>query len=382
MTQPPDRPGICFTAIVKDEERCIRRCLESVKPWITCWAISDTGSRDKTVEIVNEVLGDLPGVLRHDKWQDFSTNRNLALYAAKDIAQRVGAAYIMTLDADEELVMPEDVNLSLLEQDGYTAPFIRPEEHEDESTWHRMLLAKSDMNWHFEGTVHEQLVCPGARVGLLLDFKVISHFDGARQLKGELDKYKADAKILKRAVKKNPKDARAWFYYARAVASAGKIDAAIDAYRTRIRLGGGFAEEVFHCYYQIAALKEMRGDHWEDIARAYLQAHNARPTRAEPLWALSVIHRQAGEHVLAEMFARRAASLPFPVSDGLFVNRSIYEWRALDEFAGTLAQLGHLQEASDVLEHMLTKRELPAENRVVVLKNLEAVQAILTEGQT
>ena len=44
--------GLCM--IVKDEEHCIERCLESVSKYIDTWCICDTGSSDKTKEIICE----------------------------------------------------------------------------------------------------------------------------------------------------------------------------------------------------------------------------------------------------------------------------------------------------------------------------------------
>ena len=37
--------------IVRDEARCIGRCLESARPWVDRMLVLDTGSRDDTVAI-------------------------------------------------------------------------------------------------------------------------------------------------------------------------------------------------------------------------------------------------------------------------------------------------------------------------------------------
>ena len=48
------RPTVTLCMIVKDEEHIIRDCLSSIAPYIDRYDISDTGSSDKTKEIIKE----------------------------------------------------------------------------------------------------------------------------------------------------------------------------------------------------------------------------------------------------------------------------------------------------------------------------------------
>ena len=50
-----ERPTVSLTMIVKDEEHIIRECLESIAPYIDRYDISDTGSTDKTKEIIKNL---------------------------------------------------------------------------------------------------------------------------------------------------------------------------------------------------------------------------------------------------------------------------------------------------------------------------------------
>lgn len=367
--------GLCFTAIVRNEAAVIERCLNSVRPFISCWAIADTGSTDATRAVISSTLAGIPGVLRLDKWQDFATNRNLALRAARRQARHFGARYIITLDADEELV-PEgelaQADFDQLTEDSYNAVFTRP----DECThWQRKLLMRSDQPWEYQGVVHEQPLCPGKKTGLVTGLHVVSHRDGNRAKDGERKKYLRDAKLLKQAVRVNPQDARSQFYLARTLASAGKLWPALEAYRKRIAMGPcANSEELFHSWYQVAAIREMLGFHWQDIAAAYLEAANDRPWRAEPWWALAVLYHQAGMLGVAELYARRAAALPYPNQDGLFVQKTVYEWRAADELACILSKVGRLEEARRVLERLSQRPQLPAEERERVAANIQAIK--------
>jgi tetratricopeptide (TPR) repeat protein len=201
---------------------------------------------------------------------------------------------------------------------------------------------------------------------------VLSHHDSARNR--DPKKFLRDARVLRREIRKNPKNTRDWFYYAQCLASAGKIDGAIEAYRQRVRLGDGpNPEEVFFSLYQVAALRGWRGESWMDVARAYLEAFQVRPTRAEPLWALASLHREHRELNLAELYARKACSLPKPDGDLLFVDNSVYDWRAADVLAGVLAEMGRLAESRGILERMLQQPSLIGDERGRVRTNLDIV---------
>lgn len=79
--------------IVKNEEKNIKRCLDSIESIADEIIIVDTGSNDETLNICSSYNAK---VINH-KWNnDFSEARNVSLeYATKD--------YILFLDADEKI---------------------------------------------------------------------------------------------------------------------------------------------------------------------------------------------------------------------------------------------------------------------------------------
>jgi len=82
--------------IVRDEERFLPRCLESLRGHVDEICVLDTGSSDRTLEIAR-AHGARTG---HRAWDDdFSRARNASL----DLA---GGDWILQIDADEELVPP------------------------------------------------------------------------------------------------------------------------------------------------------------------------------------------------------------------------------------------------------------------------------------
>src|SRR6266850_5078965 len=86
---------VCLTMIVKDEAHVIERCIESVLPFIDCWAVVDTGSTDGTQEKIRSLLADLPGELIESPWKGFAESRNESLRLAEGQAD-----YMLVMDAD------------------------------------------------------------------------------------------------------------------------------------------------------------------------------------------------------------------------------------------------------------------------------------------
>lgn len=77
--------------IVRDEARCLARCLESVRPWVDAMLVVDTGSRDATPRIARECGARVASF----EWvDDFAAARNHALALSE-------AAWRLQLDADE-----------------------------------------------------------------------------------------------------------------------------------------------------------------------------------------------------------------------------------------------------------------------------------------
>lgn len=85
--------SISLCMIVKNEEACLARCLDSVKDLVQQAIIVDTGSTDRTMEIA-ESYG--ARVIRYTWENDFSKARNFAIAHAS-------CDWILVLDADEVL---------------------------------------------------------------------------------------------------------------------------------------------------------------------------------------------------------------------------------------------------------------------------------------
>jgi len=85
---------ITGAVIVRNEERCIKRCVDSMIAIFDEIIIVDTGSFDNTLNILNSYLSDKVKIF-NTKWEDdFSKPRNIAIHEAS-------CEYIFFVDADE-----------------------------------------------------------------------------------------------------------------------------------------------------------------------------------------------------------------------------------------------------------------------------------------
>ena len=200
------KPTISLCMVVKDEEKLLEGCLNTVANAVDEIIIVDTGSTDKTIEIVKN-FG--KAKIFHFKWiDDFSAARNESLrHAAKD--------WILVLDADEvidengknqigELVKNEDYDAYMMPQKNYT---------NDGGFYISLIcrLFRNSKGYKFSGEVHE-LVEPSIKEknGKLAVWDVTIHHYGNSN--PEIAKKKKEY-YLKLAIKKSKSAPSAASYY-------------------------------------------------------------------------------------------------------------------------------------------------------------------------
>ncbi len=367
------RPRIVLTMIVKDEAKVIRRCLESVRPYIDAWAIADTGSTDGTQDLIREILSGIPGTLLERPWVDFATNRNEAIEAA----QQYSPEYCMTLDADEEFTVSPGFTLAGLVADAYSSMF---EMQGSGARWPRKVLFKSHLRYKF---VLDETIVGCETQGLLPACLVKSYTDGARSNAGMKEKHARDCEVLRAAVEREPNEPRYWFYLAKRLMGMEAHEEALAAFRRRVELGGGTGGEVGHSRTMIGLCLYVLKRPFEEVQAAFLASWQHSPTRAEPLYALACAHMDRKEYALAELYARAAHKVPRPsAGEVVEVDESIYAYRALELVAGALAEQGKFAEARDLLRKLLALPQLPETERERVAENIGILTSAIGDTPT
>jgi len=332
--------SVCLSMIVKNEAHVIQRCLRSVKPFITNYSISDTGSTDSTMDLIREELAGLPGVLTSDPWQDFGTNRNLAL-------SRVTGDHVLIIDADEVLEHTGGPLELSPEFEGFQLRNVHP----DLFFWATRII-RNDPRWKWHYKIHEALQFDGGnpRLKKIENLSLTPYFDSNRNKLG--DKFLRDLKIFEN----EPATERNVFYHAQTLWCLGRHQEAIDKYYERAAMGG-WEEEVYYSLWKAADLMKFTKPPMDVRAGALFRAYAFRPSRLEALVDLCSL-----------LFANKQYDLSYrlsnidvkPSEDILFVDPRTL-WRIVEEHGLAAYYLGKKEEAREYFERVLTFDITPAD---------------------
>lgn len=237
--------GISLTAclIVKNEEKHLATCLESLKGLADEIVVVDTGSTDSTVEIA-ERFGAKIGTF--DWCDDFAAARNASL----DLAT---GHWILWIDADEEV----DPSAHERFREGLMRPqfgaySIRMLNHVRDHGGGQYVhtpvrLFRRSPQVRFEGRIHEQvlpsILAQGWQVARL-GGALVHHYGYAPEVMREKDKIARTVTMLQRELDEHPNDPFQWFNLANAHMVAFNLGEAEAAARRAVELieSGGAAE--------------------------------------------------------------------------------------------------------------------------------------------
>lgn len=331
---------ICLNMIVKNESKVIKRCLDSISSVADDIIISDTGSTDNTIEIMENWIkehGKNGKIVSHD-WLNFEHNRNLSLNAAKEwIKERdhEGKWYILFIDADDYLVLTSDKlkdTVSKLSLDQYSIDMKC-----GNSTYSRVFMIKvtDNVEWNWSGVLHETLMgVPNSYTrGYLKLGYIQASREGARSQ--DVMKYMKDALILEEELKNNDwTSTRNVFYLAQSYRDYGGkyfLKMAEKLYIKRFEMGG-WAEERYLSLVEAGKARWNRGKMDHKTIELFIKAFNFRSTRLEAPYYIVRYYRMKDLHVMGYTFGKSLLELPY-TNDVLFVAEDIHKWRFMDELS-------------------------------------------------
>lgn len=289
--------GVCFCGIVRQEARVIERCLTAARFMIDYVSICDTGSTDKTVQLI-EAWGkanNIPTVVHSVPWKNFGYNRTESLVRA--YASFPQATYLLLLDADMVL-MDRGFKKEQLKEDGYMIT-----QTEQGSSYRNLRLVKNCYGWKSVGVTHEytapveakDMGVPGVhaftaplhrggfQAGTLDTVWIDDRSDGGCKD----DKLDRDAVLLIQGLKDEPGNSRYMFYLGNTYFAMHQYLDAIYWYERRIAdTKNMFEEEAWYACYRVAQAYEKMKDYPRTVYW-YMKAINRRPHRIEPYVCLA-----------------------------------------------------------------------------------------------
>lgn len=360
--------GLCM--IVKNEEKIICRCLDSVKPFIDYVCITDTGSTDKTVETIKSWMVEncVDGFVCFEPWKDFAHNRTVALQKMRAFSN---VEYALMIDADEVLEYDSDFDASKTKQ-GMDKDLYNITCRYGNIIYARTSITKNNKPYFYKGVVHEFLECsePIKTRDTLNGVYNIPLQDSARN---GTNKFKHDVDVLESALQ-TEKDpfmiSRYTFYLAQSYRDFNNNAQALKFYLERSSQGF-WQDEVFISLLQAARLKEQLQYPDDDIIQSYMRAHEAAPQRIEALHGAAKFCRSNSRNQQAYILSKWGQGLPV-CKDGLFVESWIWDYGIDDEVSISSYWSGYYEDGIKVTKDLLKK--IPAAQIPRVKKNLEYLE--------
>ncbi|AZR73367.1 hypothetical protein BBF96_08210 [Anoxybacter fermentans] len=223
------QPKISLCMIVRNEERNLHRCLESVKGLVDEIIIIDTGSTDRTVQIGKEHGAK---VLVYPWNNDFSQARNLGLAAAQ-------GEWILYLDADEALSPLAQKNIKKLlnapDIEGYFFEIVNftGKVLDSSRLVHQSCrLFRNRKDYRFMGRIHEQILPsilssrPNAQI-LKTDLQIY-HYGYMEGNVNRVEKVKRNIELLQIELNQNKNNSFLEYHLGLAYYELGEKKAALE----------------------------------------------------------------------------------------------------------------------------------------------------------
>ena len=368
-----------LTMIVKDEGHVIERCLESCYRLVDSYCIVDTGSTDRTKEIIKNFFDNkgIEGKIVDFPFTNFEECRNVAIAEGRKLGE-----YGFWIDADETLELYDKFNKELfsksivknkLDQSLLTCEY-------DKLKYVRTQIYRFDKGYYWYGPVHEVLtLSPEDSNAIKGDHFKYGHIviksEGNSWQGNVSEKYRDHAEILLQYQNDNNwKDPRWTFYLAQSYRDAyqtlddnlkntdiGKnyVSKCLKYYNLRLEQGrnpNSFVEELY--YSQLMISKYVQPD--VDLANYILnllKCDNLNPfNRIEHLYYVSLAMLEGGYPGAALTQAEKGLQY---IKNGtkavLFLEHSVYEWKMLETYGVCLARVGRSKEAVNVMNQALSR---------------------------
>lgn len=323
-------PLLVAVLMVKNEAPVMVDTLKPlVEGGIQDFFIFDTGSTDNTIEVTRDFF-DKQHIksyeIAQEQFINFSTSRNRAL----DLAEKrfPQAVFMFMPDAEWYLFGGQHLLEFCQEKRNSYEPvyLISITCNGDELDTPRLL--RCNTHARFKGRRHET---PDKIATIRVPGCHIEYKPTVTGNEKSAQRWHADLIDLLEEYQENPTDPRTLFYLAQTYACLDDLENAYKFYKIRAELGNGWDEENYLAWYRLARITEqLEAIHekyaWPLAEQYFLQAHNVRPTRAEPLVRIAQRYWDLHNQAAAFLYARRALEIAYPIDDKLFVERHAYDF--------------------------------------------------------
>jgi glycosyltransferase involved in cell wall biosynthesis len=356
-------PKLALNFICKDEEKVIERMLNSSSGILDLIVAVDTGSTDRTIELIKKFGEDnnIPTYVFERPFDTFDKSRNFAMDKLRDVVKEIGwnsnDVWGMWYDCDEQLVIGDKFDKNQLNKDLFMINTYISQMKYTRNTFFRV---SKPFRWY--GVVHEFIICDDKNItsGLAEDIHVNVSMDGASWQGDISKKYLSHAHKLEEYIASDRTDPRQIFYTAQSYHDSASIPdnreeneerlrRSLKYYRERVSRTDGYAEEIYYSQYRIGTIMRVIEEPWNLTHQECLKAYSMDPLRGESIKTIIDYYLQVGEWNLAYVYTKFAVETfhgrnPYPTRL-LFVDESLYNWKFLESHCAACFYTGRGDEA-------------------------------------
>jgi len=365
--------SICLCMIMKNEEKIITKCLESVAPFIDYWVINDNGSTDNTVQVVKDFFKDrnIKGSLLTDPWVGFAHNRSLVF---KEAEEKSGCDWMYVIDADDYLTTP----LFIPAKPEGADSFIINIQEGPNIMQTRQQLFKVGLDWLYAAIVHEypaskKVVSDKLKIAKTTEIVVKASRGGDRS-KDPL-KYWRDAIMMEKdlqRVRSIPKsklphwekglEERYLYYICQSWHDFGhyyncikwadqRVQVKTDSLKS-LKASIGFKEEVYRAYLLKARAMRNVGAPYEHVVEALNACIKYDEYRAEGYFDLVNVYENENKWTEADDLIKKVVKIKRPGDKLFIVEDYTYKFGAKKEAAWIAYKLGNYEESFKICDKL------------------------------
>lgn len=352
--QKENGPTISLCMIVKNEEKLLPQCLDSVRDYVDEMVVVDTGSTDNTEKIARSYGAK---IFFHPWEGDFSKHRNQSIsYATRD--------WIFILDADEFLLSECGKTVrEAIEDEAIDSVYAVVKNAFDkgkgEAVSNSIRIFRNNGAIHYEGRVHNRVV--GEKASKLYPITI---FHEGYNLPPEQShkKFLRTTKLLKQEIQEDPQHPRAYHYLAASYLSENMYDEAIHVAMKAIKLAedNDYHDFIYLWSHFIAGISYLKTNKVDEAEEVCLRAINKSPKHLDAHYLLTIIYFDKKNwdklfHHSSEYFALLDRIQKTPGEFGPMVHNTInHQWRVHLHRGFAFTELGKQEEAREAFSRALS----------------------------
>lgn len=363
--------SLTYIAIIRQESKIIERCLESLLPITDYFVISDTGSSDNTVEVVESFLKKhkKKGKVFQDTWVNFGHNRSLSVTNAQQWLKEenidLSTNYLITIDADMLLEIS-----STFTKDSLKNSLVWMIRQKNPSiVYYNTRLFRADLVTKCVSVTHEYWQCEnvdgkGEQPYKLETISIDDRNDGGCKS----DKFERDIRLLTQGLIDEPDNVRYLFYLAQSYFDTGDYENAIKYYTKRVDAGGWIEEMMIACL-RLGEIY-MRLKQPDKAIMAWSNGYQVNPYRSETIVRMANYFRNIGKNELSLLYLRQMARMDYPKDQVLFIEHKVYEYGLFEECSISCCYVGNKDCGLHACNYLLLKKDGDQALKQMCLQNI------------